>query len=138
LKKIAASVAAAAMLAAVPAFADQTSRAAPVTDGFLTIGGPKRLVARGVLKVPIRCSVECSTTAKTSLRLPDTSIPPDKVDGHLTAGHARKLVVSLNDAATESIQAHPNASRMKVDVSAVSDDSDAKVHAVKVFRFTSP
>ena len=138
MKKLAAAVVAAAMLAAVPALADQTSRAAPVTDGFLTIGGPKRLVARGVLRVPIRCSVECSTTTKTSLRLTDTNIPPDTATGHLTAGHPRKLVVSLNDAATQSIKEHPNASRMKVDVSAVRADTDAKVRAVKVFRFTSP
>jgi hypothetical protein len=126
------------MLAAVPAVADQASRAAPVRDGFLTIGGPKRLVARGVLRVPISCSVDCSTTAKTSLRLPDRSIPPDKADGHLAAGQARKLVVSLNDAATKSIKEHPNASRMRVDVTAVDTDTDAKVHAVKVFRFRSP
>jgi hypothetical protein len=138
LRKIAASVVAAAMLAAVPAAADQASRAAPVSDGFLTIGGPKRLVARGVLKVPISCSVDCTTTAKTSLKLPDTSIPPDKADGHLAAGQTRKLVVSLNNAATQSIKQHPNASRMRVDVSAVSTDTDDKVHAVKTFRFRRP
>jgi hypothetical protein len=126
------------MLAAVPAFADQASRAAPVSEGFLTIGGPKRLTARTVLRVPIRCSVECSTTAKTKLKLPDTEIPPSTATGHLQPGHSRNLVVTLNDAATETIQQYPNHSRMRVGVSAVSSSTDAKAHAVKVFGFTSP
>jgi hypothetical protein len=136
--KLAATLVAGLAMVAVPAFADSAGRAAPVTDGFLTIGGPKRLVAGSVLKVPIRCAIECSTTTKTKLNLPDDEIPPSKATGHLKPGKSRNLVVNLNDAATETITTHPNASRLRVSVSAVGDDTDTRVHAVKVFRFTTP
>lgn len=138
MKKLAATGVAALALAAVPALADQVTRAAPVKDGFLTIGGPKRLAAGSVLKVPIRCSVDCSTTTRTKLHLPEDEIPPSKAIGHLTAGHSRNLVVNLNQAATETITAHPNESRLRVGVSAVSDERDGRMHAVKVFHFTGP
>ena len=116
--------------------ADQLSRADPVRDGFLTIGGPETLTPAANLRIPIRCSVECSTKAKTKLTLPDKVIGPDTATGHLTAGHPRNLVVTLNDAAAEEIQNHPN-SRLRVGVSAVSSATDEEAHAVKVFRFAS-
>jgi hypothetical protein len=137
LKKIAAMAIAGAMLAAVPAFADQTGSSAPVHDGFLTIGGPKRLAPQTNLRVPIRCSVDCRATTTTSLRLPDKVIGPDKASSHLGAGSPRNLIVTLNDSATEQITNHPN-SRLRVGVSAVSDSTGARAHAVKVFQFTSP
>ncbi len=138
MNRLAATVVAALALAAVPAFADSAGRAAPVTDGFLKIGGPKRLRAGSILKVPIRCAVKCSTTTRTKLHLPDDEIPPSKATGHLRPRKPRNLVVNLNDAATETITTHPNASRLRVGVSAVRDDTDTRVHAVKVFRFTAP
>jgi hypothetical protein len=137
LKKLAAAVAAALALASVPALADSAGRAAPVRDGFLKIGGPKRLAARAVLRVPIRCSVECRTKTKTKLKLPDDEIPPSKANGHLGAGKTRNLIVKLNDAATETITNYPDDSKLRVSVAAVSDLSGARVHAVKVFRFTA-
>jgi len=126
------------MLAAVPAFADQTSRAAPVTDGFLTIAGPKKLHASPSLRVPIRCSVECDTTAFTKLTLDDEVIGPDKVTSHLPSGHPRNLIVTLNDAAAKDLEDHFGLARLRIGVWAVSSDTQAKVHAVKVFRFTGP
>jgi hypothetical protein len=136
LSKFAATVIAGVLLAAVPALADQPSSAAPVTDGFLTIGGPKRLAPQTNLRVPIRCAVDCATKALTTLRTPSDTIGPDKAHGHLREGVSRKLVVTLNDAAKADIEAHPN-SRLRVSVTAVSDDTGAQVHAVKVFRFTT-
>jgi hypothetical protein len=136
-KKLAVAVVAALALASVPALADSAGRAAPVRDGFLKIGGPKRLAAGDVLRVPIRCSVECSTKTKTKLSLPDDEIPPSKANGHLRANQSRNLVFNLNDAATETITNYPNDSKLRVAVAAVSDDSGARVHAVKVFRFTA-
>lgn len=138
MNKLAATLVAAMALVAVPAFAEKAGRAAPVRHGFLTIGGPKRLPAGAVLRVPIRCAIECSTTTRTKLKLPDDEIPPSKAKGHLRPRKSRNLVVSLNDAATETITTHPNASRLRVGVSAISDDTDTRVHAVKVFRFTTP
>jgi hypothetical protein len=135
-KKIAAIVIAGTMLAAVPAFAGQTPRSAPVQDGFLTIGGPKRLVPRTNLRVPIRCSVDCHVKTTTTLRLPDKVIGPDKAKNHLGAGSPRNLIVTLNDAATQDIISHPN-SRLRVGVSAVSDSTGERAHAVKVFQFKS-
>jgi hypothetical protein len=135
-KKIAATVFAGVLLSAVPAIGAQTSRSAPATDGFLTIGGPKRLQPQVNLRVPIRCAVDCKTNALTTLTTPSDKIGPDKAHGELGAGVSRKLVVKLNDAAKSDIDAHPN-SRLKVDVSAVSDSSGEHVHVVKVFRFTS-
>jgi hypothetical protein len=136
LKKFAATVIAGVLLAAVPAIADQTSHWAPVTDGFLTIGGPKRLAPQTNLRVPIRCSVACNTTARTKLTLPDKVIGPDKATGHLAPGSPKNLIVTLNDSATEQITNHPN-SRLRVGVSAVSDSSGEHVHTVKVFQFAS-
>jgi hypothetical protein len=135
-KKIAATVIAGVLLAAVPAIAAQTSRSAPVSDGFLTIGGPKRLQPQVNLRVPIRCAVACKTTAFTTLTTPSDKIGPDKAHGQLGAGVSRKLVVTLNDTAKGDIEAHPN-SRLRVDVSAVSFGSGEHVHTVKVFQFTS-
>ncbi|MDP9277499.1 MAG: hypothetical protein M3O76_04740 [Actinomycetota bacterium] len=136
MKKIAATVIAGVLLAAVPAIAAQTSRSAPATDGFLTIGGPNRLTPQANLRVPIRCAIACKTTALTTLTTPNDTIGPEKAHGHLGAGVSRKLVVTLNDAAKGDIEAHPN-SRLRVGVSAVSDSSGEHVHTVKVFRFTS-
>jgi len=136
MKKIAATVITGVLLAAVPAIAAQTSRSAPATDGFLTIGGPKRLQPQANLRVPIRCSVACHTTAKTKLTLPDKVIGPDKATGHMAPGNPKNLIVTLNDSATEQITSHPN-SRLRVSVSAVSDSSGEHVHTVKVFQFTS-
>ena len=136
MKKIAATVIAGVLLAAVPAIAAQTSRSAPASDGFLTIGGPKRLQPQANLRVPIRCSVACNTTAKTRLTLPDKVIGPDKANGHLAPRSPKNLIVTLNDSATEEITSHPN-SRLRVSVSAVSDSSGEQVHTVKVFQFTN-
>jgi hypothetical protein len=136
MKKIAATVITGVLLAAVPAIAAQTSRSAPATDGFLTIGGPKRLQPQANLRVPIRCSVACHTTAKTKLTLPDKVIGPDKANGHLAPRSPKNLIVTLNDSATEEITSHPN-SRLRVSVSAVSDSSGEQVHTVKVFQFTN-
>jgi hypothetical protein len=135
-KKIAATVIAGVLLSAVPAIAAQTSSSAPVSDGFLTIGGPKRLTPHANLRVPIRCAVACKTTAVTTLTTPNDKIGPDKAHGQLGAGVSRKLIVTLNDAARGDIEAHPN-SRLRVGVSAVSLGSSEHVHVVKVFRFTS-
>jgi hypothetical protein len=135
-KKIAATVIAGVLLSAVPAIAAQTSRSAPASDGFLTIGGPKRLTPQANLRVPIRCAVACKTRAITTLTTPTDTIGPDKAHGQLGAGVSRKLIVTLNDAAKVDIEAHPN-SRLRVDVSAVSLGSGEHVHAIKVFRFTS-
>jgi hypothetical protein len=133
LSKFAATVIAGVLLAAVPALAGQ--RAAPVTDGFLTIGGPKRLAPQKTLRVPITCAVACKTKAVTTLNTPSDEIGPDKAHGQLGAGVSRKLIVSLNEAAKTDISAHPN-SRLRVAVTATSISSGEKVHAVKVFRFT--
>ena len=138
MKRIAASIVAAAMLAAVPAAADQVSRSAPVRDGFLTVGGPEALTPSPNLRIPIRCSVECRTTAKTKLVTPTNVVGPDTARGHLTPGHPRKLIVTLNDAATQDITDNYSASRLRVGVRAVSSSSDAKAHAVKIFTFTGP
>lgn len=138
MKKLAASVLGGLLLTAVPAIADQASRAAPVREGFLTIGGPKRLEPQATLRVPIRCSVECSTATRSKLHLPDTSIPPSTATGHLLAGKSRNLIVTLNEAATETIRTHSAASRLRVGVTAVDASSDERVHAVKVFKFATP
>jgi len=137
LKKFAAMAITGAMLVAVPAIAAETNRAAPVRDGFLTIGGPKRLEPKKELRIPITCSVDCRTKAVSKLTTPTDVVGPDKASGHLGAGHSRNLVVTLNDAAYQAIQQHPN-SRLKVAVSAVSVDSGDRADAVKVFRFTAP
>jgi hypothetical protein len=137
LKKIAATAIAGAMLAAVPAFAHAGHEGAhaAVTDGFLTIGGPKRLATRATLRVPIRCSEGCDTTARTKLKLPGKSIPPDIASGHLAPNDPKNLVVSLNKAASETIKEHPNASRLQVSVTAESSTTGERVEAVKVFKF---
>ncbi len=133
MSKFAATVIAGVLLAAVPALAGQ--RAAPVSDGFLTIGGPKRLAPQKNLRVPITCAVACKTSAVTTLTTPSDTIGPDKAHGHLGAGVTRKLIVTLNTAAKNDITAHPN-SRLRVVLTATSIASGAKVRAVKVFKFT--
>jgi hypothetical protein len=140
LRKIVASAIAGALLMVVPAVADQGQGAhASVTKDFLTIGGPARLEPKATLRVPIRCSVDCSTTARTKLQLPpgETNVPPSTATGHLVPGKPRNLIVSLNDAAAKTIRTFPNGSRLRVGVTATDEATDERVKVVKVFRFTS-
>lgn len=135
MKTFAAAVIGGLLLAAVPALAGAPNRAVPVTDDFLTIGGPKRLAAKPKLRVPIRCSEGCDTTARTKLKLPGTSIPADVAKGHLAPGEPQRLVVNLNDAATETIRDRPGASRLRVTVRAESSSTGERASAEKTFKF---
>jgi hypothetical protein len=138
--KLGVTAVAGAILIAAPASADRTNagRAAPVSSGFATIGGPKRLHPSSTLRIPIRCSVECDTTVFTKLRLPDEQIGPDKATGHLLAGNARKLVVTFNNPATQDIKDHFNSARLRVGLRAIDSGSGDRAHVVKVFKFSSP
>lgn len=128
LKKLAATVIGGVLLTAVPAIAD------PVNEKFLTIGGPDRLAPSGKIKVPIRCSVGCDTTARTKLRIPGSTIAPDTAKGHLAPGEPKRLIVNLNDTATETIKERPNASSLRVTVRAESNGGE-RVKANRVFEF---
>jgi hypothetical protein len=131
LKKLAATLVGGFLLAAVPAVAD------PVSEKFVTIGGPDKLVATGKIKVPIRCSVGCDTTARTKLKVPGTTIPADVVKGHLAPGEPKRLVVNLNDSATDKIKDRPNASSLRVTVRAESNGGE-QVRVDRTFRFKAP
>lgn len=131
MKKLAATLVGGFLIAAVPAVAD------PVSEKFLTIGGPDRLAPSGKLKVPIRCSVGCDTTARTKLKVPGSTIPADVVKGHLAPGEPKRLIVNLNDTATETIKERPNASSLRVTVRAESNGGE-QVRAEKVFEFRAP
>jgi hypothetical protein len=120
------------LLAVVPAFA---ATSAPVHDGYLTIGGPKRLHASAQLRVPIACSVACKTKTITKLTTPGDVLGPDKAQGHLGAGQTRKLIIKLNTAAKQDISDHPN-SRLRVEVFATSSSGDEHAHAIKTFKFS--
>ena len=132
MKTLFATVFAAGLLLAIPAFA---ATSAPVHDGYLTIGGPKRLHPSATLKVPIACAVACRTKTTTKLTTPGDVLGPDKANGHLGAGQSRMLIVQLNTAAKQDIQAHPN-SRLRVEVFATSSSSGEHAHAIKTFRFS--
>ena len=131
MKKLAATLVGGFLLAAVPALADT------VTEKFVTIGGPDKLVATSKIKVPISCSVGCDTTARTKLKLPGTSIPADVVKGHLAPGKPKRLIVNLNDSATETIKDRPNASSLRVTVRAKSNGGE-RVKADRTFGFKAP
>jgi hypothetical protein len=132
LKTLFATVFAAGLLLAIPAFA---ATSAPVQDGYLTIGGPKKLHPAAKLRIPIGCSVACRTRAITWLATPTEVLGPDKSRGHLGAGQSRTLVVILNAAAKHDVEAHPN-SRLRVEVFATSSSDGRRAHALKRFRFT--
>ena len=121
----------AVLLSAVPAVAD------PVSEKFLTIGGADRLAPKTKLKVPISCSVGCDTTARTKLKIPGSKIAADVAKGHLAPGEPQRLVVNLNQSATETIKDRPNASSLRVVVRAESNDGE-QVKAEKVFEFRAP
>jgi hypothetical protein len=135
--KLAATVLGGILLAAAPAIAAQSS-GAPVREGFLSIGGPRLLEPRATLRIPIRCSVECQSTARTKLKLPDSDIEPSKAKGHLAPGKPRNLIVNLNDYALDVLHEQYQLSRLRVSVRATSDNSGDQVRAVKVFGFTAP
>ena len=132
MKTLFATVFAGGLLLAIPAFA---ATSAPVHDGYLTIGGPKRLQPSATLKVPISCAVACRTKTTTKLITPVDVLGPDKAKGHLGAGQSRMLIVQLNTAAKQDIKAHPN-SRLRVEVFATSNSGGEHAHAIKTFRFT--
>jgi hypothetical protein len=132
LKTLFATVFAGGLLLAIPAFA---ATSAPVHDGYLTIGGPKKLHPSAKLRVPIGCAVACKTNTKTKLITPVDVLGPDTAKGHLGAGQSRTLVIKLNSAAKDDIEAHPN-SRLRVEVFATSNSDGEHAHAIKTFRFT--
>jgi hypothetical protein len=121
-RKILVAAAGAALIAAVPAGAD------PVKDGFLSIRGPDTLTPSKVLRVPLRCSVECKTTARTTLKLTGPDVPPSIAKGHLQPGHSKNLVVQLNKNAIDEISSKPDGSRLRVAVIAKSTESGVKAH----------
>ena len=128
MKKLAATLVGVFLLTAVPAIAD------PVSEKFLKIGGPERLQPLAKLKIPISCSVGCDTTARTKLKLPGSTIAPDVASGHLAPGEPKRLIINLNDSATETIKERPNASSLRVTVRAESNGGE-RVKAEKVFEF---
>jgi hypothetical protein len=129
-----------ALFIAAAASADRGSigRAAPVSSGFATIGGPKKLHPRSTLRIPLRCSVECDSTVITKLRTPSDEVGPDKATGHLLAGRTRKLIITFNNAATQDIKDHFDRSRLRVRLSATDSSDGDRARVVKVFRFYSP
>jgi hypothetical protein len=131
-KKLAATVIGGVLLAAVPAVA------APVKDGFLSIRGPDTLTPTATLRVPLRCSVECETNARTTLKLVGDDVPPSIAKGHLEAGNPKNLIVELNKNAIDEITANPDGSRLRVSVYAKSTATGERVKALKVFDFTAP
>ena len=128
MKKLAATLVGVFLLTAVPAIAD------PVSEKFLKIGGPERLQPLAKLKIPISCSVGCDTTARTKLKLPGSTIAPDVASSHLAPGEPKRLIINLNDSATETIKERPNASSLRVTVRAESNGGE-RVKAEKVFEF---
>jgi hypothetical protein len=131
-KKILATAIGATLIAAVPALA------APVKDGFLAIRGPETLTPAPTLRVPLRCSLECRTKARTTLHLVGDDVPPSIAKGHLQPGDPKNLIIQLNQNAVDEISAAPDSSHLRVSVSATSTETDKRVHAVKVFDFTAP
>ena len=130
-KRIIAAAIGATLIAAVPASAD------PVRDGFLSIRGPDTLTLTPTLRIPLRCSVECKTRARTTLKLVGDDVPPSIAAGHLQAGDPKNLIVQLNHNAIDEITANPDGSRLRVSVSAKSTDTGKRVKAIKVFDFTA-
>lgn len=131
MKKLVATMIGGFLLIAVPAFAG------PVSEKFLTIGGPDRLAPSAKIKVPIRCSVGCDTAARTKLKIPGSTIAPDVAKGHLAPGEPKRLIVNLNDSATETIKERPNASSLRVTVTATSNSGE-RVKANRVYEFRAP
>jgi hypothetical protein len=131
-KRVLATAIAATMIAAVPAVAD------PVKDGFLSIRGPDTLQPSATLRVPLRCSVECTTSARTTLKLVGDDVPPSIAKGHLEAGDSKNLIVELNQNAIDEITAQPDGSRLRVSVYAKSTATGKRAKALKVFDFTAP
>jgi hypothetical protein len=130
-KGIVATALGALLIAAVPAVAQ------PVKDGFLSIRGPDTLTPSAVLRVPLRCSVECKTKTRTTLKLVGDDVPPSLAQGHLQAGDPKNLIVQLNQNAIDEINASPDTSRLRVSVYAKSTDTGKRASAVKVFGFTA-
>jgi hypothetical protein len=131
-KRILASAFGALLIAAVPAMAQ------PVKKDFLSIRGPDTLTPAATLRVPLRCSVECKTSARTTLKLAGDDVPPSIAKGHLQAGDPKNLIVELNKNAIDEISANPDGSRLRVTVYAKSTATGKRVKALKVFDFTAP
>lgn len=130
MKTLAAIAVSGALVAAVPA------GAAPVKDHFLSIRGPDTLEVTKTLRIPIRCSVDCKTKARTILKLPGDDIPPSIATAHLQGGKPRNLVVTLNQNAIDEIVGTPGGSRLRVAVHAKNSHTGKRVRALKVFEFS--
>ena len=130
-KRVLAMALGAMLIAAIPAVAQ------PVKKDFLSIRGPDVLTPAATLRVPLRCSVECKTRTRTTLKLVGDDVPPSLAKGHLQAGDPKNLVVQLNKNAIDEINAQPDASRLRVSVYAKSTETGKRVKALKVFDFTA-
>ena len=120
------------LIAAIPAAAQ------PVKKDVLSIRGPDVLTATATLRVPLRCSVECKTRTRTTLKLSGDDVPPSLAKGHLQAGDPKNLIVQLNQNAIDEINANPAGSRLRVSVYAKSTATGERVKALKVFDFAAP
>lgn len=127
-----------AIAAAILVIPASAGGASPVRKDFVTIGGPARLQPEKKLRVPIGCSVECNTTAYTTLRIPGPNVGPSMATGHLQPASPRNLLVALNNSAAQTIQEDSEFSRLRVAVRAENVASGETVRVVKIFRFKGP
>jgi hypothetical protein len=136
-KKISSVVVIAALAAAAaPSAGGVASQPnATVSSGFVHIGGPNRLHARKMLKVPVTCSVDCNIRARFTLVLPGPNVGPQVVTGTLHPGIRKALFITLNGPALQALKDNIGRSKLKVRVHATDQATGATASDFKIFRF---
>ena len=125
------------LLALLPVAAEgvATSSGATASAGFVRIGGPDRLPARRILRVPLRCSLVCRITTRAVLVLPGPNLAPPISTTTISPGNPKDLVLTLNGPATRTLKQNVPLARLKVRAHAVNPASGAVADAFRVFRF---
>jgi hypothetical protein len=138
MRKPVAAIVIAFLLALAPSAGAQAgpgSDTAAASGGFIRIGGPLRLPARKVLRVPLRSTTTCNVTTRAVLVLPGPDLLPQVSSTILRPAFPKDLVLTLNGPATRALKSNIGAARLKVRARAVDSASGAIATAFKVFGF---
>jgi hypothetical protein len=115
-------------------FSAAVAGATTVINGFLAIGGPKKLKVVKKLKIPVACAVECDILASSTLKIPGHKFTAS-TSGHLQPSVPKVIPLKLIGDTAPVIRDHLGGSKLIVRVTATDSSTGQQVNAHKTFGF---
>jgi hypothetical protein len=116
-------------------FSAAVAGATTVINGFLAIGGPKKLKVAKKLKIPVACQVDCDIVARSTLKLPGPNLGPVSSSGHIQPSASKVIILTLNGPAKAALKDGFKSSKLIVRVTATDSSTGQQVNANKSFKF---